>query len=204
MSKSFLRLGILFCSFLMFSTIFSFPVANAEVKTTKNEAKQIESEIEDYEALSPLLELVEKMPDAVANSGIDSGVEWLNENKGSEFAGYTFIADGYNLTTVADNLNGSLRGVSWDCISSAGKAIAVNALPWAKILKVKQAAKLMGGINSMTKTIVTAYKHQRNLGYGRGNAIKRAVSVSTRALPGETQKAVLEFFELGDVIKNCF
>ena len=44
------------------------------------------------------------MPDAVANSGIDSGVEWLNENKGSEFAGYTFIADGDNLTAVADNL----------------------------------------------------------------------------------------------------
>lgn len=92
MSKGSLKLGILFCSFLMFFTIFSFPVANAEARTTKNETKQIESEIEDYEALSPLLELVEKLPDAVANSGIDSGVEWLNVNKGSGFAGYTLFS----------------------------------------------------------------------------------------------------------------
>ena len=59
MSKVF-KVRYSFCSFLMFSTMFSFPVANTEVKTTKNETKQIESEIEDYEALSPLLELVEK------------------------------------------------------------------------------------------------------------------------------------------------
>ena len=46
--QKFLRLGILFVRFLL-CLVFQI------VKTTKNETKQIESEIEDYEALSPLL-----------------------------------------------------------------------------------------------------------------------------------------------------
>ncbi|MDC4434379.1 hypothetical protein NQ626_18290, partial [Acinetobacter baumannii] len=37
------------------------------------------------------------------------------------------------------------------CISVVGVAIASNAIPWAKILKVKKAAKAVGGIRVVDK-----------------------------------------------------
>jgi hypothetical protein len=79
------------------------------------------------------------------------------------------------------------------CLGIA-KAIAMNALPWSKILKIKKAVKIMGGTKVVAKTVVNAYKHQRNLGYGKTKAIKRALDVTKRALPAEYAKHWVEFF----------
>lgn len=207
MKKSIKQLVIVICFSLIFTTI-TIPIANAKESSNDVSSEQVNVEAQNMKrTLEPLLELIDQMPEDVAEQGINSGVEWLNVHKGNEFEGYEFVADGENLTavkTVQESIGPFIVLSTWSCISSAGKAIAVNAIPWAKILKVKKAAKLMGGLTSMTKTIITAYKHQRNLGLSRTNAIKKAVLVSTKALPGETQKAVVEFFELGDVVDNCF
>ncbi|WP_211655525.1 hypothetical protein NM897_14540 [Planococcus maritimus] len=205
MKKSLKQLVIAMCLSLIFTTVFAIPVARAE-KNADVSDEQINSEVEQMkETLDPLLKLIDQMPEEVAEQGIDSGVKWLNQNKGDEFKEYKFVADGENLKTIEIKEPGQISTMSvWSCISSAGKALVINALPWAKILKVKKAAKLMGGLNSMTKTIITAYKHQRNLGLSKTSSIKKAVTLSTKALPSETQKAVLEFFSLGDVVDNCF
>lgn len=94
--------------------------------------------------------------------------------------------------------------ISWGCISAAGKALVINAFPWAKVLKIKKAAKLAGGINTLTKTVVKAYKVKRGFGYSRSYSIKWAVKRATRSMPVETQKAALELFSIGDVVDNCF
>ncbi|MFP7487943.1 hypothetical protein SFC65_27730 [Priestia filamentosa] len=205
MKKSQRQLVLAICLSLIFATIVAMPMARAEensdVSSEKinTEARQIE------EILDPFLQLIDDMPEDVAEGDISEGVEWLNKNKGDEFKEYKFIADGENLKTIKIEDSNQIKTMSvWPCISSVGKALAVNVFPWSKILKVKQAAKLMGGLNSMTKTIITAYKHQRNLGLSKTNAIKKAVSISTKTLPGETQKAVLELFSLGDVVDSCF
>ncbi|MCY8317075.1 hypothetical protein MOC71_10060 [Bacillus vallismortis] len=206
MKKSIKQLVIVICFSLIFTTI-TIPIANAKESSDDVSSEQVNVEAQIMKrTLEPLLELIDQMPEDVAEQGINSGIEWLNVHKGNEFVGYEFVADGENLTavkTVQESIGPSIVLSKWSCISSAAKAIAVNAIPWAKILKVKKAAKLMGGLNSMTKTIITAYKHQRNLGLSRTNAIKKAVKVSTKILPDETQKVVLEFFSLGDVVDNC-
>ncbi|MFP7233229.1 hypothetical protein SFC70_14885 [Bacillus subtilis] len=184
MKKSIKQLVIVICFSLIFTTI-TIPIANAKENSNEVSSEQVNVEAQNMKrTLEPLLELIDQMPEDVAEQGLNSGVEWLNVHKGNEF----------EVKTVQESIGPFIVLSTWSCISSAVKAIAVNAIPWAKILKVKKAAKLMGGLNSMTKTIIRAYKHQRNLGLSRTNAIKKAVKVSTKALPGETQKAVLEFF----------
>ncbi|MGT4652318.1 hypothetical protein [Bacillus cereus] len=90
------------------------------------------------------------------------------------------------------------------CIWGIWKAIAMNALPWSKILKIKKAVKIMGGTRVVANALIKAYKHQRNLGYARAKSIKKAINVTKRALPAEYAKHWVEFFSLGVVQKECF
>ncbi|MEB8265316.1 hypothetical protein [Mammaliicoccus sciuri] len=62
----------------------------------------------------PFFVLLEKMPDDVADKGIDSAVQWLNANKYSEFKGYKFVnVDGsLKLDKVASNVGVQARSSS--------------------------------------------------------------------------------------------
>ncbi|EOE6793397.1 hypothetical protein ACEUW3_05935 [Staphylococcus pseudintermedius] len=172
-------------------------VQKVDVSQVDKESANLEKELNTY------LTLIEKMPDSVANQGIDSGVKWLNQNKGKSYEGYSFVNENNHLKLVQDN-NAVVYKANWGaCISMVGVAIASNAIPWAKILKVKKAAKAVGGIQKLTKVVVTAYKHQRNLGLSRGNAIKKAASIATKTFPQATRQAVIEFFSLGG-LSSCF
>ncbi|NPC90831.1 hypothetical protein HOO54_01290 [Bacillus sp. WMMC1349] len=201
--KTFKYIIIFMCTCLLFSTAVSLPMAKAESLSNEinAEAEQLEN------VFGPFAKLIDEMPTDVAERGIEAGVKWLNENKGSDFKDFNFIATEEGLKTIEINNNHTFKTqsfLSWPCLSSIGKALISNAIPWAKLLKVKKAAKLMGGINTMVKTVVRAYKHQRNLGRSRMGALKKAIRISTKAFPGETQKALLEFFNIGDVFYRCF
>lgn len=105
------------------------------------------------------------------------------------------------LKSTAPSNKSTVRTLDWGaCISAVGVAVVSNAIPWTKILKVKKAAKAVGG---MTKMITTAYQHQRNLGLSRTNALKKAVSISARTFPEDVQQALIEFFSLGG-LSACF
>ena len=82
------------------------------------------------------------MPDSVANKGIDSGVKWLNQNKGQDYKGYKFIATDRNIQLVPNGKTIVTYGKG-ACVLAIGNAIAQNAIPWAKILKVKKQLKLL-------------------------------------------------------------
>ncbi|HGH0791610.1 hypothetical protein O0K47_02605 [Staphylococcus pseudintermedius] len=128
-------------------------VQKVDVSQVDKESANLEKELNTY------LTLIEKMPDSVANQGIDSGVKWLNQNKGKSYEGYSFVNENNHLKLVQDD-NAVVYKANWGaCISVVGVAIACNAIPWAKILKVKKAAKAVGGIQKLTKVVVTAYKH---------------------------------------------
>ncbi|MFP7312129.1 hypothetical protein [Bacillus safensis] len=148
----------------------------------------------DMDVNFSLLELIEELPDEVASKGIDESVKWLNKNKGDEFVGQEFIADGEYLKLLSD-FNEPVMSTSSvsGCIWGIGKAIAMNALPWSKILKIKKAVKIMGGTRVVANALIKAYKHQRNLGYSRAKSIKKAINVTKRALPAEYAKHWLSF-----------
>lgn len=77
------------------------------------------------------------MPDSVANKGIDSGVKWLNQNKGQDYKGYKFIATDRNIQLVPNGKTIVIYGKG-ACALALGNAIAQNVIPCAKILKVKK------------------------------------------------------------------
>ncbi|CAM4190526.1 MULTISPECIES: hypothetical protein [Staphylococcus] len=172
--------------------------------TQQSQTMNIEKESQDLEkGIHSYFNLLEKMPESIAEKGIDEGVKWLNKNKGDEYIGYVFINENNNLKLIKDPDRIQPRANLTACISAIGVVIASNAIPWAKIIKVKKAMKAKGGIQTMAKAISTAYKHQRKLGYSRKNAIKRAADVATRTFPKATRNAVIEFFSLGG-LSSCF
>lgn len=177
------------------------PVEKESKKVDEDQVNQEANTLE--KGLNSYVGLIEKMPDDVADQGIDSGVKWLNENKDVDYDGYKFIAQNGNVKLVPDK-NGVQKEGTGACTLAVGSAIAQNAIPWAKILKVKKAAKAMGGIQKMSGKIAKAYKHQRNLGKSKTAALKAGTNVAMRAFPEATRQAVIEFFSLGAVGTACF
>lgn len=206
MNKNFLKTFIGFICFVMLLTPVStsFAQTKNDIEELPNEDQKIlENELQEIEGNLHILELIEELPEDIAESGIEEGVKWLNANKGVEFAGIKFIDnDGY-LDLVENDATFGTYSIG-GCVWGITKAIAANALPWSKILKIKKAVKIMGGTKVVAKTVVNAYKHQRNLGYGKAKAIKRALNVTKRALPAEYAKHWVEFFSLGVITKQCF
>ncbi|TCI29957.1 hypothetical protein EVJ33_07395 [Exiguobacterium sp. SL-10] len=155
----------------------------------------------------PLVKLLDEIPMEIAEQGPARSVEWLNEHN-AELKGI-FIADGEFVKFMpVQKETPSVRAmaVSGACVWAVTKAIGLNFIPWAKILKVKTVAKSFGGLAQLTKLVYTSYKHQRNLGLGQKNAIKKAVRlVLGKKGFGETKiEAVYQFFEMDAVVEKCF
>lgn len=199
-------MGLCFTLFISFGIVQPANAAGWQEKdfSSNSDVENIEVEAEALEeSLGGVLGLIEEMPIEIAEAGIEEGVQWLNDNKGDEFFGQLFIADGENVDLIADPNMITTYGIV-ACGAAIAGAFAMNAWPWAKILKVKKAVQLLGGSKVMAKTLVNAYKHQRNLGYSKATAAKRAIDVTKRALPGEYIKALTEFLSLKMVIAKCF
>lgn len=207
-SKITIKMSVFALLLLPLSENLSSELSYAETIQQNSTSIQIDKEADTIEKeISPFFNLIEKMPESIANQGIDAGVKWLNDNKTKEFSEYKFVnQDGsLILQPLSPFVNGNtIKRFNWaGCISAVGVAVATNAIPWAKILKVKKAAKAVGGMTKMTKMIITAYKHQRNLGRGRIEAIKKAVEISAKSFPKDTRQALIEFFSLGG-LSACF
>lgn len=77
-------LVVAMCLTLIFSTI-SIPVVKAQETEGKITDEQINAEAQNVNnKFSPLLKLIEQMPEEVAEQGVEAGVEWLNLHKGEE------------------------------------------------------------------------------------------------------------------------
>ncbi|MCY1616551.1 hypothetical protein [Staphylococcus pettenkoferi] len=176
------------------------------VKTQQSSVSQSQINLESQkleEGLNSYLGLMERIPDNIANQGIDAAVKWLNQNKGPDYNGYKFIAKNGYIQSVPES-NTVITYGTGACVLAVGNAIAQNAIPWAKILKVKKAAKAMGGIQKLVKNIMISYKHQRNIGKSKTKALKSATKISMKAFPKATRQALLEVVSLGGVATACF
>ncbi|UYO35237.1 hypothetical protein NF868_14480 [Bacillus zhangzhouensis] len=137
------------------------------------------------EELQEVLLAIEALPDSVIAKGDESVVKWLIENSNIPLQRHSEVVT---------------MGVV-GCISTVGTAIITNVIPIAKIAKVKSAIKAAGGA---TKTLIPAYKAARQAGESKWNAVKAAVNKAAKNASPEAKRALLEFFNIGNVYSACF
>lgn len=182
------------------------------VTNNKVEAKRIngrtnhntpEKNIENI-ALTPeniaYFNLLEKMPTPIAEGDINNSIKWLNENKPNtlKFGNFIATSEGYVKFQSYER--------SWSCIVAVGNAL-VTLMPWAKILKIKQGAKVFGGIQKVASSIYSKYKYltstYRSYRNNKWLAMKTAVSQTTSSMPGDVRTAFMEFFGVGG-LSACY
>ncbi|MGG5179657.1 hypothetical protein ACQYAC_10050 [Bacillus sp. MM09(2025)] len=165
--------------FLLFSTIFT---ANSTAISPNSEVD------EEYQELLEVLLAIEALPDSVIAEGDGAVVKWLQENSNIPVQRHSEIV---TLGVVG-------------CISAVGTAIITNVIPIAKIAKVKSAIKAAGGATKFVKTLIPAYKAARQSGKSKRNAVKIAVNKAAKKASPEAKRALLEFFNIGNVYSACF
>lgn len=193
----------------LFIFLLAFTIINLSITSFSHETKAATTESENIlEILSqdpnnPYIDLLDKIPMEIAEQGTVPSAKWLNENN-HQLKGQ-FIADGEYVKFIPQKKLTGTRGAG-ACAWEVAKAAAMNFIPWAKVLKVKAVAKSFGGFAQLTRLIYKSYTHQRNLGLSKSNAIKKAVKnvVSSDKFGASKVEAVLQFFDLDSVIKECF
>jgi hypothetical protein len=121
MNKIFLRSFIsLICAVLFLSPVSTtFAQAqNAPEELSNTDQDLLENELEEFESSLLLLELIEDLPEEIAEKGINEGVAWLNQNKGEDLANITFINNNGYLD-MEENTNPlistySIGGCAWE------------------------------------------------------------------------------------------
>ncbi|ANQ80643.1 hypothetical protein LNA65_000663 [Staphylococcus pseudintermedius] len=194
-------------------SLMAFSVLNLAVAPHLVEAKEMSSANSEntdnqntLEVLatvdSATLDLLDKIPMEVAEKGTKASAQWMNEN--SDLKG-TFIADGEYVKFFPEGTKILARSAG-TCTWEVTKATALNFIPWAKVLKVKQVAAGLGGFAKLTKLVYHSYKHQRNLGLSKKKALRKAVNnvVSSKKFGNAKVEAIYQFFELDGVFKECF
>lgn len=191
--------------FTMFILCLSPQSSKAETPISKDDQSKILETFSDKN--DPLVKLLDEIPMKIAEKGPADAVKWLNKNN-TELNGKFVAQDEFVKFIPAQEKSSSVKamGISGACVWAVTKVIGLNFIPWAKILKVKSVAKSFGGIAQLTKLVYKSYTHQRNLGLSQTKAIKKAVRLVVGGKGFEDTKieAVLQFFELDDVVKDCF
>ncbi|MFY2153219.1 hypothetical protein ACOSZA_09865 [Mammaliicoccus sciuri] len=192
-------------TFAMFNLAISpYIVAAEEQSDTSDQSDDVEKTLELLsDEDNPTLDLIDEMPMQVAEKGTFESAKWLNEHN-TKLKG-NFVADEEYVKFVPEKSGITVESAG-SCAWEVTKSTALNFIPWAKILKVKQVAKGLGGFAKLTKLIYNSYKHQRNIGLTKKKALKKAVKnvVSSNKFGNAKVEAVYQFFELDGVFKECF
>lgn len=192
-------------AFAIFNLAISPYIIEAkEQSNASNQSDEIEKTLELLsETDNPTLDLLDELPMHIAEQGTYESAKWLNDHN-TELKG-TFVADEEYVKFIPEKSKVVQRSAG-SCAWEVTKSTALNFIPWAKILKVKQVAKGLGGFAKLTKLIYKSYKHQRNIGLTKKKALKKAVKnvVSSKKFGNAKVEAVYQFFELDGVFKECF
>jgi hypothetical protein len=187
---------ILSLVFLLFSASISTSTfaseASVERTQTPNNSSSEEVIFENQEVIEGFEELflaIENMPDEIAYSEDEEMIrEWLISemnllgNNEGEFQTFGVVG----------------------CTSAIGLAILTNAIPIAKISKVRDAIRAAGGARTFANSLITNYDLYRSAGYARNTAVNRAVRRAASDAGPETRRALLDFFNIGNVYSACF
>jgi hypothetical protein len=162
---------------------------HANEVSVSDESSTNEEVVQEKE-LTEVLSAIEIMPDSVIEQGDEAIVKFIDENTSDDIE---VVQDG---DVIAFGAVG--------CASAIGTAIITNVIPFAKIAKVKTAIKAAGGATTFAKTLISTYKSARSAGATKGAAVKKGVQEAGKASAPEVQRALLEFFNVGNVYSACF
>lgn len=191
---------LLIATVFLFSTLTS-PFASAiELEVTEKD-QAIDNEI--FDQTENIFRAIEKIPNGIVKQGPQKTAEWLQNKTGL----YVTVDAEENLlfsetppipegTIQTSNVAG--------CIGAVGIAIVSNGLPFSKILKVKSAIKSLGGVTKAVSKIKSYYDKYRFNGFSRNDSIRKALNSAADGLSSSTKAALLDFFNLTNVIANCF
>lgn len=156
------------------------------------------------------MEGIENLPPYIQEQGAESVAKWLTTEIGVEV-----IAKGENLFVPSLTDIGLEKkdeiivgdfvteyGTA-DCIIAVGLLIGSVGFPLSKILKLKQALNLLGGISKTISKINAKYKLYKSWNYRTKDAWKRAINETSDTLPNDVKNAFLDFFSIGNVIRAC-
>jgi len=137
----------------------------------------------DYEGLTKVFSAIEDIPDAAIAKGERAVRKWLSRR-------------------LQDDAEGQGRGF-WGCVWAVGKFVALNAIPVAKILKIRQAIKALGGVRNFVAIFQYAYRATRKKGYKKWGAVWFAARHVAEVSGVEVASAIAAFFEIDAVWNNC-
>lgn len=138
-----------------------------------------------YDQLVEVFSAIEEIPDPVLDRGDEAASRWLQRRL--EEDGSVFQTQGF-----------------WGCVKAIGVALASNAIPVAKILKIKKAIRAVGGVRNFVSILQAAYNYARRRGYSRLGAIKFAAHRAAEVSGVDVVNALLGLFSLDGVVRACF
>ncbi|SFX31013.1 hypothetical protein SAMN04487866_10463 [Thermoactinomyces sp. DSM 45891] len=154
-----------------------------------------EKEIKETERF---LSAIESIPDEVVTQGDKQIVEWLNTHTDMEF-----VADNGILKIKEEKMPKQQLASITGCVGAIGIALVTTGIPFTKILKVKQALSALGGATKFAKQFYKTYKLYRGYGNSVKTATTRAINSIGKNLRADMKDALLDFFNINNVIANC-
>ncbi|MDQ1147927.1 hypothetical protein QE429_004754 [Bacillus sp. SORGH_AS 510] len=217
---------------IVFSMLLSFGIgefiANAEeildeqpiVSVSEEEFLSDASLEEQLNESINVLTAIENLPDSVIASGPNAIYNWLKYNtKGVPRSYYTLLGSGDSAAIQIVKPTSSFGSVGMNndveepiyldasvgaCVAAIGVAVLSNAIPIAKILKIKSALKTVGGATKLVTKLITEYREYRKFGYSRKASFQEAWYFATNAYGSDLRNTLLTLFNIGDVYYNCF
>ncbi|WP_262481631.1 hypothetical protein [Bacillus sp. CH30_1T] len=185
----------------LFSTLAPvFPAAATETGLTE-EDQAIDEEM--FEQTEVILGAIEKIPNGIVKQGPEKTAQWLQNKTGL----YVSVDSDQNLlfSETPPAQEGTFQTMSVaGCVAAVGIAIVSNGLPFSKILKVKSAIKALGGVSKTVSKVKKYYDKYRFNGFSRNDSIRKALDSASDGLAANTKSALLDFFNLTNVVANCF
>ena len=150
---------------------------------------------EGFYELQTVLSAIEHIPDAVVAQGEEKTVEWLTQHTGMKA-----IAQEGNLQFFPEFLPSfNIPG----CIGAIGLALITVGFPFTKILKVKKALDALGGTVKFVKAFAQSYQLYKSYGYSTTTAVKKALQSIGGSLKADLYNALLDFFNINNILGNC-
>ncbi|MGO4979300.1 hypothetical protein [Bacillus sp. CJ1] len=218
--------SLLTVTILLGFTLFDFANAKAQesdvgkeqsslVSQDEKSEEKFDEELETYLSENSITYAIENIPDRVLEDP-ESIVEWFQKHAGKD---YEFTTDGENLLidSKTDNAifqmemsqarsSGSQFQTSglWTCIGAIGSAIVTGILPIAKITKIKNALKAVGGTHKFVKNLLAHYKFNRKKGWSRSKSYDEAFDRATAKYGKKIKTELGALFGITAIYGACF
>ncbi|MDU9690172.1 MULTISPECIES: hypothetical protein [Priestia] len=163
---------------------------------------------DDLATLEEGLSLIESLPDELATE--DTTVErldWMIDNTEDSELQSALVAEKEKITNTVPVIAAFSAG---KCARGIATAIAQNAVPIAKILKIKKAVKVAGGTARFANKLVQSYDYysrikkpgSRVAKYSKTTAMKLALKKTAKATP-DAFDALYALLGIDSFINGC-